>query len=166
MTTTILTPEIIRHRIKGATRDLIKLCGGIERCAELTGFSDTQVSRWQSPGEAATIPLPAIIVLEADCGLPSVTAAMAALNGRALAAPEGSGDVMRRTILDGFACVVSKSASVQIAYSEALSDNKVTPSEAEVITRAAGDIIASAQQVQQDMAAVKARGGVDLSEKG
>jgi len=165
MSTTILTPDIIRHRIKGATRDLIRLCGGIERCAELTGYSDTQVSRWQGPGETATIPLPAVVVLEADCGLPTVTAAMAALNGRTVATPERPGEAMRRSILANFACVTAKSAAVQAAVSDALADRVVTPAEAEVIARAVGDMISSGQRFTHDMAVIKARGGADLAER-
>ncbi len=165
MSTTILTPDIIRHRIKGATRDLIRLCGGIERCAQLTGYSDTQASRWQCPGETATIPLPAVVVLEADCGLPTVTSALAALNGRTVAAPESPGDAMRRSILANFACVTAKSAAMQSAVSDALADRIVTPAEAEIIARTIGDMISSGQRFHQDMAVIKARGGADLTEQ-
>lgn len=165
MNMTILTPEIIRHRLKAATRDLVRQCGGIERCAELTGYSDTQASRWQSVGETATIPLQAVVILEADCGVPTVSSALAALNGRRLADPEEAAPEMRSSVLGHFASIARKSSDLQAAMADAMSDYRLTPAEAEVLTRAAGEMIATGHRVQQDMATVKARGGVDLRDR-
>lgn len=165
MSTTILTPEIIRHRLKAATRDLVRQCGGIERAAQLTSYSDTHVSRWQSIGESSTIPLQAIVMLEADCGVPTVSSALAALNGRRLADPEAAAPEMRTSVLGHFASIARKSSDLQSAMADAMSDYRLTPTEAEVLTRAAGEMIATCHRVQQDMATVKARGGVDLRDR-
>src|SRR5688572_21361412 len=72
------------HRVKGATRDLIVRCGGVVRAGEIASTSKTEVSRWQTTGTDDIISLPAALALEAECGAPLVTAAMADLHGRRL----------------------------------------------------------------------------------
>ncbi len=77
-------PDAWFHRVKSATRDLVKLCGGVERAGEITHMSKSEVSRWQAGGPEVIIPITAALALEAECGVACVTSAMAGLTGRRL----------------------------------------------------------------------------------
>ena len=76
-------------RIKAAQHQLIALCGGIDDCVEVGNFGRSTVGRWYDLGDPTLMPLNAVIALEAHCGQPIVTAALAEINGRRLAAPDG-----------------------------------------------------------------------------
>lgn len=75
------------HRLKAATRDLVKVCGGVVRAGEISGYSKTEVGRWQSATDTDVIPIPAALALEADSGRAFVSSVMAELNGRRLGEP-------------------------------------------------------------------------------
>lgn len=79
------------HRIKSATRDLVKMAGGVVRAGEIANASKSEVSRWQSATDADVISLPAALALEGECGVPLVTSVMAELNGRRLSDPDAEG---------------------------------------------------------------------------
>lgn len=95
-----MTTDAWFHRMKSAQRDLIKLAGGIERAAEITSFAKSSVGRWNNAGDAELMPPQAVYALEAECGVPVFTAAMAALHGRRLSDPDEharkAGDVLQR----------------------------------------------------------------------
>jgi hypothetical protein len=76
------------YRLKAAQKDLIERCGGIERAAGKSSSSKSQVGRWNNPGDPDIMVMSAVLLLEADCGVPFVTTAMAELNGRRLADPD------------------------------------------------------------------------------
>lgn len=66
-------PDSWFHRMKAATRDLVKACGGIVRAGEIALISKSEMSRMQSATDPALIGIAQVLALEADCGLPFVT---------------------------------------------------------------------------------------------
>ncbi|UNJ22092.1 regulatory protein CII [Microcystis phage vB_MweS-yong2] len=144
------------HVIKGATRDLVKVCGGLARASEVALVSDSEVSRWQSSSERTIIPITAALALEAECGLPLVTGAMAGLHGRRLSDPgadETRGAGAARRFAD-----TSRIAVEMIAQGvAATADGAITPGEAQAMSRVAGELAVSAQKLQGDLAAIQAR---------
>lgn len=77
------------YQIKAAQRDLVTMAGGIERVAELTGYSKSVVGRWNSPGDPEHMPLTAVRRLESETDQPLITTIMAHETGRKLSEPNG-----------------------------------------------------------------------------
>lgn len=149
-------------QIKAATRDLVTRCGGVVRAGEIADVSKTEMSRWQNAGGDDIISLAAALALEAECGVPLVTAVMADLNGRRLtdeAAPGESASCLFRDHAE----LMRKSAEVASTMAEALADGTVTAAEAERVDGAARDLDAALDQMRKSLAAVRARQVVSLA---
>jgi hypothetical protein len=126
------------HRLKAATRDLVKVCGGVVRSGEVAGYSKTEVGRWQSATDTDIIPIPAVLALEADSGRAFVTAVMAELNDRRLGEPGADGREaasLARTHAEISRAVGE--ASIQLAIAQ--EDGVITPTEAEKVDRVYAD---------------------------
>ena len=149
------------YRIKSAQKDLIERCGGIVRAAEKCSASKTEVGRWNNQTDPDLMPLPAVLQLEADGGMPLVTGAMADLNGRRLADP----DEFAATN----ACVMAAHAEVVVQFGEliakaaiAFSDGKLTPSELAGIDRNAAALERALSELRKAAAAGRSTGGLSL----
>lgn len=138
-------------RVKAATRDLVARCGGVVRAGEIAHVSKTEISRWQSVGDEGIVTIPAVLALEADCGVPLVTSVMADLQGRRLsdATTDGAGAAC---LYRDHADLMRRSAEVTAAMAEALADGSVTPAEAERVDSAARDLDASLDRLRQGLA--------------
>lgn len=123
------------HRLKAAQRDLISLCGGIERSAGLTSMSKSQVGRWNNPADVEIMSVPAALLLEADCGQPLFTAVMAGLNGRRLTDPDADA-ATAGNLLASHAEVVRTFAELMTQSAQSLADGSVSPAEAQAWDRA------------------------------
>ncbi|MBB4574419.1 hypothetical protein [Rhizobium lentis] len=146
------------YRIKAAQRDLIERCGGIMRVVEKSGYSKSEVGRWNNGSEPDLMPVGAIAMLERDCGQPLVTAVLAETNGRRLTDP----DEARRAevnVLTSHAELMRHSAEVANAIAVAISDGQVTPSEATTVDRLASGLERAASDLRQALAVIKASGG-------
>ncbi|MFT0892936.1 hypothetical protein [Pseudochelatococcus sp. G4_1912] len=148
------------HRVKSATRDLVKMAGGVVRAGEIAGVSKSEVSRWQAATDADIISLPAALALEAECGVPMVTTAMAELNGRRLTDPQT--DNVASCLLGAFTGYTRESAELLGSMSQALADGKVTPAEAELISRSIADTEQTLTRLKMVMAGIKVAGSATL----
>jgi hypothetical protein len=146
------------YRIKAAQRDLIERCGGIARVESISGFSKSQVGRWNNPSDPDLMPVGAIRVLEADCGVALVTAVLAEVNGRRLTDPEAerAQDVC---VMLSHAELMRQAAELAHGMAVAISDGQVTPTEAQNIDRLAAGLERTASSLRSSLAAIKARGG-------
>ncbi|WP_319517261.1 phage regulatory CII family protein [uncultured Martelella sp.] len=150
--------EAFHHRIKAAQRDLIERCGGIERTASKVDFSKSQVGRWNSPADGEHMPVAAIVTLEADCGLPLVTAVLAEANGRRLSDPEAE-RAAEASIMKANAEVMRAASEFANSMALAIADGKVTPSEAQTCDRQAAAMEKVLSEMRRALAMVKAHGG-------
>lgn len=148
-------PDAWFHRVKSATRDLVKLCGGVERAGEIAHVSDTVVSRWQTGGDPAIITVPAVLALEAECGVACVTSIMAGLNGRRLVDGDETSGGDASAIVARHAEVMRAVGEMMTAYASAARDGRFTPAEAEAMDRAAGHVATSLDAWRNDIAAAK-----------
>ncbi|MCM5556304.1 hypothetical protein M4J40_01405 [Pleomorphomonas sp. NRK JP5] len=140
--------------IKGATRDLVKACGGLTRCERICGFSDSSISRWTLSTYGDVIPIMAALVLEAECGVPWVTSAMAEVNGRRLGDASGGAAVsvsLQRLHAEADLAMSETGLEVQKAFE----DGRVTPSEAEVMDRKAAKTEQKVREFRQGLAGFK-----------
>lgn len=147
------------YRIKAAQRDLIERCGGIMRVETLTGYSKSQVGRWNNPSEPDQMPVGAIRTLEGDCNVALVTAVLAEANGRRLSDPDAERQA-EVNVLTSHAELMRQSAELANAIAIAISDGQVTPSEAQSIDRVASAMERASSDLRASLATIKARGGV------
>ncbi|HZG29928.1 MAG TPA: hypothetical protein VE079_15850 [Ensifer sp.] len=146
------------HRIKAAQRDLIRLCGGIERAAEISSISKSHVGRMNNATDPELMPLHAVYALECECGVPVVTSAMAELNGRRLTDPDAK-DGSGRDIFLAYSDMVGKAGDLISGGAVAISDMHVTPAEATKMDRDAAELEARLAAFRAALAVVKAKGG-------
>ncbi|MEY9196617.1 hypothetical protein ABIA16_001733 [Sinorhizobium fredii] len=150
------------YRVKAAQRDLIERCGGIERAVTITGFSKSQVGRWNNPNDPDLMPIGAVRALEQDCRQPLITAVMAEANGRRLSDPEADrqADV---NVLTAHAEVMRLSGDLANAMAMAISDGHFTPTEASAVDRAASSLEKAMSELRAMAAVIKARGGMSAT---
>lgn len=148
-----MVPDAWFHRVKAATRDLVSRCGGVVRTGDLAKVSKTEVSRWQTATDPSIVPLSAVLVLEADCGLPLVTTVMAELNGRRLT--DGDADGGSAAGIIGRHAEMMRAVAEVMTTAAAFSDGRVTPAEAELLDSAAGELARSLDAWRGDIAAAK-----------
>lgn len=146
------------HRVKAATRDLVKACGGVVRTGEIANVSKTEVSRWQSATDADVISIPAALALEAECGLPLVTTAMAELHGRRLADADGTGESSAHVAAE-HAEAVRAVAELMAVGAVALADGDVTPAEAAQMDRLASEAERKLSPLRKSLAGIRGRAG-------
>jgi len=146
-----------QYRIKSAQRDLISRCGGIERAAEITSFGKSNVGRWNNSTDPDLMPLNAVLALEADAGVATVTAVMAGLNGRRLAEPDcaGSGP---DAVFVSHAETVRAAGDLMVAGAVAFADGKLTPAEMAQLDRAAGQVEFALSELRKAIGHGKAHG--------
>lgn len=148
------------HRIKAATRDLVKACGGVVRSGDVASASKSEVSRWQSPVDNDVITVPAILALEADCGVPYITRTLAELNGARI---EGEAPVCLAQVMTRHADVMQAFSGFVGASSEAFGDLHLTPAEAERLERALSEVRRVSEPMLEALAKTKAAGGVQAT---
>ncbi len=147
------------YRIKAAQRDLINRCGGIMRVVDLTGFSKSEVGRWNNAGDPDQMPLGPIVVLEKDCGYALVTGVLADANGRRLTDPEED----RRagmSLMSALAEVQRQIGELVTAAGAAIADGFVTPTEGASIDRPAAKAEQAISDLRAAVAVIKSQGGV------
>lgn len=144
------------HQIKGATRDLVKLCGGVVRAGEVASRSKSEVSRWQTVTDTAVIDLPSVLALEADCGVPMVTTVMAEFNGRRLTDERSIKGTA--SIWQSYAELNQASADLSTHMAAAVEDHTITPAEAEILDRVASGKEEKLRNLRHRLAVVKADG--------
>ncbi|KAB2781246.1 hypothetical protein [Brucella anthropi] len=147
------------YRLKGAQRELINKCGGIEQAAQICSYGKTSVGRWNVQTAPETMTIPALIMLEAYCGEPvlsrviqeivedliqaSLTPEMPKISGMELVAQFGS----------AFAALFSE-------WSRAAEDCFLTPAEADRLDPYISDAKQKLDALQRLTAEAKAKGGL------
>ena len=150
--------EAFLYRLKAAQRDLILHCAGVERSAAISGFSKSQVGRWNNPLDGDLMPISAVIALEEFCRVPFVTAVMAEANGRRLTDPEETrkADI---DLLSGHAEVMRQFGELALTVAKVAEDGKVTPTEAALVDRVASGAERALSGLRQASARIRANGG-------
>ncbi len=144
------------HAVKSATRDLVTACGGLDRTGRLIGVSAQTVSRYQRADHDELMPLAAVVVLEADCGLALVSSAMAALTGQGVnpgSAGDGAAEACLRKLHAG---VMRETADMMTEAADAFSDDSITLTELEVLDLATGDMLRAVKAFRGKISRLKA----------
>lgn len=151
------------HRIKAAQNQLVQLCGGIDGVLDISdSFARSTVGRWNNLDDPTLMPLSAVMTLEAHCGVPLVTKALAEIAGRRLAEPE-PGAAADACVLAAHAEAIMQAGELMRAGAMAFSDGRVTPAEARAIDAAGAQMEQAVAALRKALAGVKAEGGATLS---
>ena len=150
--------DAFHYRLKAAQRDLIAFNGGIERAAEKTGYSKSQMGRCNSPTDGEHMSVAAIVALEADCGLAPVTAVLAEANGRRLTDPDAA-RAAHVGMMQAQADAMMQMAELVNATALAIADGLVTPTEAGTVDRIAASVEKALSELRRTLATAKAEGG-------
>lgn len=142
------------HRVKASQRDLIKLCGGIERVSDLTSVSTSHVGRWNNAKDIDLMPINAVIALEGDCGVPLVTSAMAELNGFRVDDPERAAKAVS-TIMASLSEAVQQAGELFSVGAAAASDGIFTPAELTNMERTASQLSDRVSKLRNDLSAAQ-----------
>lgn len=146
------------YRLKAAQRDLIRRVGGIERAGVLANVSKTQMGRFNNDGDPELMPLPVVLMLQRECGVPLVTAAMAELEGRRLAEPGEGAAASNASIMSTYAETVIQAGELIAKGALAFADGRLTPAEAAGIDRTASVLEQALSELRK--ATAGARSGV------
>ena len=140
------------HRLKQATRVLVKICGGVESAADLTSYSKSEVSRWQVATAPLLIPIDAALILERECGLALVTSVMASINGRRLVEPEGQGGGATSAVINRYVDVIRAATDLLGTGTAVFADQALTGSESELLHRGVSQLRATVEALDKDLA--------------
>ena len=153
-------------RFRGAQRDLIDACGGVERVAELSSFSKSVVGRWRGPTDRDEMPYRVALMLEDDCGRPILTRLMAQFNGRKLSNAEAGDGAAINTLSAQVADLVEHAGKLVVETVRAKADGIVTPSEADQLRALNATVARLTDEIAGALASVKAEGGLKVVEGG
>ena len=131
-------------------QDLIDRAGGIDRAAEMCGYSRSAVGRWNCRSDQDLMPLAVVIVLEAETGMPLVTRAMCGLNGlECTAAPSGEGHVM-----GAYVALTASVAALNSEMASAMADGVLTAGKQTKVDEKASDVAQHNEALRQSVAAL------------
>jgi len=152
-------------RLRAAQRDLIEACGTIERVAELTSMSKSQVGRWRSPTDTDLMPINCAMILEEDCGRPLLTRVMADFAGYTLTAPDER-EARIACLSTQVAELVGKVSSLMARTAQAGSDGFYSVAEVNDLLKINSGVRTVADQLDDVLATVKAAGGLSTIARG
>jgi hypothetical protein len=148
-------------RLRAAQRDLIEACGTIERVAELTSMSKSQVGRWRSPTDADLMPVNCAMILEEDCGRPLISMVMADFSGYSLVAPDQRGKNIA-CLSTQVADLVGQVSSLMARTAQAGSDGFYSVAEVNELQKINSVVRSVADRLDDVLASAKAEGGVSV----
>lgn len=152
-----MTAAAPRLWLKLKTRKLIDACGGLKAASRVCGeearaYSVPQLSRCQNPAAPDFLPIDIVMCLEAYCGEPIVTAAMAEARPAAIEAGE---------VRDELSDVVEGGAALLARWRGMMADHVLDAAERREM---AAGLDALADEVRQAQAALDQTGQVRLAE--
>jgi hypothetical protein len=145
-------------RLKTATKELTEAAGGATRAASVArpGIEAGRLSRYGNPHEALFAPLDVIADLEAECGEPVVTRALAELAGYQLVPRTGktpSGEHLAKV----FGTVAGEMGEMLRQTGAAVADGRITAAEIAAIDRTAAQTETTLASLRADLARVATR---------
>ncbi|WP_427452241.1 hypothetical protein [Litorimonas sp. WD9-15] len=120
-----LHPDLTRSDICFHMRRLISACGGLVKSGEVIGLGKSQMSNFQNATKTDFPRLDQILALEAWCGEPIVTAALAAVQGVTALDCDTRPDLTQQSI-----GLTALTAQLSAATAEATRDGIITEAEA------------------------------------
>lgn len=148
-------------RLKSAQNQIVAACGGIDDVTEIISIGRSTVGRWNDLGDPTLMPLTAVLALEAHCGQPIITAALAELNGRRLADPDAE-TINQAGIMSRHAEAIIQAGELMSIGAAAFADGKVTPNEAVAMDRAAATMERGLGEYRKALAGIRADGGLKV----
>lgn len=143
-------------RLKTATRALIKMIGTIEGAALVAGVSKSVMHRWASTTDGDIITIAAALKLEAECGVPCITEAMAAHG--ALSLQKADGSASPPCMMTAFGGVADDFGDLAVRVAAALGDGNISPNELTAIDGALAGLTEAVNRAKGTSAKLRAVG--------
>lgn len=129
----IALPEGLLPLLKTAGRALVNACAapgqtGPQRVEAMTGYSQGQISKWQSENDPALMPLHVAAILEASTGQPIFSRALASLSGHQLV-PVSGGNEDEFCLMRSVMATTASQGRFAAQAMEAIADQKLTRGE-------------------------------------
>ena len=138
--------------LKAYFRDLIAACGGTKRAAQITSFNACNLSSAMAAHETERWPrIDHVMLLEADCGAPIVTAALADAAGFALVARRSAAP--RLDTLHHLRGIRKETGDVQLQLAAAMHDGALSRNERRALRKEVGEAQAALEALRRDLAA-------------
>lgn len=145
-----MTHARVPLELKAFYRDLVIACGGPKRAAEITGGQASHISEAMAAHHVDRWPrIDQVALLEADCGQPIVTAALADRMGYALQAVSAQGS--HSSPLAHLSRIVSEVRDVECSVLNAMSDGQLSAAERRDVRRQAQEAIAALNALCADL---------------
>lgn len=147
--------------LKAATRDLVALIGGPKRAAAITRGVESRISEAGAPQcEDRFAAIDQIADLEAECGSPVVTRALAEMAGFSLTAVDEVPKPKTASLHQMFVSIVRECGDVEEKLAEALADGSVSAFEANGLIKKIDQAVERLQTLKGELRA-QLRGGVE-----
>lgn len=148
-----LHPDQRQRYLTAKTRELIAACGGVAAAAEITRRGTSTVGRWQDFDAADSAPMVCIAMMETACGVPIVTAAIAAQVAPSRARADARVHMRtparaRECCTKAFAELHQQAGTLSAELVLALADGKVTPAEARTSSKHMADLRATLTSIE------------------
>ncbi|MEM9734262.1 MAG: phage regulatory CII family protein [Pseudomonadota bacterium] len=143
-----------RNRITAATRELVKMAGGLEAAASVCSYGKSTVQRWASHDHGDLIPICAAMLLEEFTGQPVVTRAMAAVHDLTLCP---TGEVP--SFATSFAAVSGAVSDLTAKAAHAMADGVICPTESRALARQVNAARGALDDLENSLAATHTQAG-------
>lgn len=143
-----------RNRVTAATRELVKMAGGLEAAAEACSYAKSTVHRWASHDHGDLIPLCAVMMLEEFTGQPAVTRAMAEVHDLTLC-PNGEVPAFSAS----FAAVSGAVGDLTAKAAHAMADGVISPTESRALARKVADARRALSDLESSLAVTHTEAG-------
>jgi hypothetical protein len=135
--------------LKAFYRDLVTACGGPKRAADIVGAQQSHISEAMAAHSERWPRLDHVAMLEAECGQPIITAALADRVGYALEAVNAQGG--QASPLAHLSRIVSEVRDVECGVLNAMQDGQLSAAERRDVRRQAQEAIAALNALCADL---------------
>lgn len=156
-----MLPSARHYRLKAAQQELVALCGGIVRAADICGYSKTVVGRWADEDSTELMNPIAVDKLESAVGKKVWTVAWVESRGLKLST-EDDAEARLACLTTEMAGLVGDFGAVMAEWAATAADGRATPTEAMRVRRTLAELKERISSIESGLAGVMAEGGISL----
>lgn len=143
------TTDKIRNGLCAAFRDLTEAVGGANRAAKITGLSPGMISKYCHPHHNEMARSDVIAIMEADCGDPIVTRALAELSGWTIV--QAMSVAPADALVSNFSEVAKDSGAALSTVGQGMADGRFDAKDAKAALPAMRELVESATNMAEQL---------------
>lgn len=145
-------------RLKAGAADLVDLCGGQKRAGEIIGVSQQQISKIVNRETRDMLSLRAMLMLEAECGVPVLTRVCAELQSHQLERGEAPAGAAPSNPYVAIADISTEYSEAVQEFALRTADGVFSNADGAALDRRLSDIVEKAEAFRR-LIALRAAGG-------